>query len=287
MGNGSYRTIKGGFLAAAALFSVNALAGETEQDLGIALDAGSDWQMDYADNSCKLARKFGTDGNDVFLVIESSVPGDIVNVTVFGPCVAPPANGKAKFTAFPNGETREAIAGSARTPDGKTAMVLYRVPLTTDGQPRNGRGQASNLEFAATVELLSIGDLQFRTGPLDKPLRALQSCIDDLLATRGLSPAERANFAVPKGDPSTWLTPADLPLAIVRPGRAVSVLFRMNVDTTGKPIDFVVIKGSDSQILDREVRKIMMRRARFYPILDAEAKPATGVWVSRVRFSFF
>ena len=245
----------------------------------------SSWQVDYGENTCKLARKFGREGEGVLLIIETMTPGDIFKITVLGSGVPSSTVSKLAYAVLPHGISREAKAKSTRSTDGAPGIILYRAPLTTDGQPRNGRGPASDLERAAQAETMTIGKLQLATGELAGPLKALQACVDDLLASHGLTPEESANFAVPIGDAGYWITSHDVRGSLFVPGANLTVLFKVDVGREGEPTGFTVIKASESKIFDRTVSKTMMKRARFHPILDGEGNPVPGVWVGSASFA--
>ena len=59
------------------------------------LEPSSEWVLDYADESCRLARHFGTGGNRVILVMDQFEPGDWFTLTFAGALVRATQQGTA------------------------------------------------------------------------------------------------------------------------------------------------------------------------------------------------
>lgn len=60
-------------------------------------------------------------------------------------------------------------------------------------------------------------------------------------------------------------TPPDYPIAAVREGAQGTVLLRVLVDATGKPIQVLVLKSSGSRDLDNAAREHVLAAWRFHP----------------------
>jgi protein TonB len=60
-------------------------------------------------------------------------------------------------------------------------------------------------------------------------------------------------------------TPPDYPIAALREGVEGTVLLRVLVDETGKPVQVVVLKSSGSRLLDNAAREHVLAAWRFHP----------------------
>lgn len=96
-------------------------------------------------------------------------------------------------------------------------------------------------------------------------------------------PPQRAN-PEPRGRPQSWVTNDDYPSRAVRDELEGTVRFRLTVGSDGRVSNCDVTGSSGHSILDDEVCRLMARRARFNPALDAQGNPTTGTWSSSFRW---
>jgi len=93
-----------------------------------------------------------------------------------------------------------------------------------------------------------------------------------------------ARPAVPYGNPGNWVTNNDYPIRALREERSGVVSFRLAIGPDGVPAGCDITGSSGSPDLDSTTCALMMRRARFYPGLDADGKPTGATWASRMRW---
>ena len=96
-------------------------------------------------------------------------------------------------------------------------------------------------------------------------------------------PPQRAN-PEPRGRPQSWVTNDDYPSRAVRDELEGTVRFRLTVGSNGRVSDCTVTGSSGHTVLDDEVCRLLTRRARFDPSLDAQGNPTTGTWSSSFRW---
>jgi protein TonB len=96
-------------------------------------------------------------------------------------------------------------------------------------------------------------------------------------------PPKRAN-PEPRGRPQSWVTNDDYPSRAVRDEAEGTVRFRLTVGPDGRVANCTVTGSSGHTVLDDEVCRLLARRARFDPALDAQGKPTTGTWQSSFRW---
>lgn len=87
--------------------------------------------------------------------------------------------------------------------------------------------------------------------------------------------ASAQQLAMPRGDPQSWLQPADFPEA------AGSITVTLTVRPTGQVEACEVIETSGSTALDGEICAKLRRRGRFQPALDANGQVSVGAWRHR------
>lgn len=97
-------------------------------------------------------------------------------------------------------------------------------------------------------------------------------------------PKAQVKQGVPKGNPGNWVTNNDYPIRALREERSGVVSFRLTIGPDGVPAGCDITGSSGSPDLDSTTCALMMRRARFYPGLDADGKPTGATWASRMRW---
>jgi TonB family protein len=122
------------------------------------------------------------------------------------------------------------------------------------------------------------------TGPA---LAALRQCEDDSLRRWGLDPKVIRSLRVPVKEvesPAHWVSDADYPDTALQQEASGSVLTRLKVDATGLVSDCLVVESSGNAALDETTCRILRKRGRFHPAIDADGKPTTGLTAIRIRW---
>lgn len=91
--------------------------------------------------------------------------------------------------------------------------------------------------------------------------------------------------ATPRGRPADWVTNDDYPSKALRAEEQGLVAFRLDVDALGFVTGCTVLISSGSEVLDETTCRLLPRRARFNPALDAEGKPVPGNWQSGITWA--
>jgi TonB family protein len=274
----------------------------------VRLKPSSPWNLDYAEDSCRLARRFGGAGQQITLVLDQFGPGEDfqmilggnvldtylrvqrpVKLTVrFGPVEA-----AAETTADTGkiGEERALLVhGAQRLAPISDAEKKALEESDEGGAPFTPEPIGQAREAAAAWLELGKGlrsDLVLETGPMDKPLAALRECSWDTVKSWGLDVQQQKTLSrhlQPKRDSRTWLSPADYPLAMVRGGQQGIVNYRLLVDAAGKPTACHIQTSTRPKDFDEAVCRAIMKRAKFEPALDAQGKPVPSFWRQTVRF---
>ena len=271
------------------------------------LKPSTKWFLDYAEDSCRLARKFGEGDQQVTLFLDQFEPGDHFQMTLGGDVLQPKSQKRPVELSlrFGPNEAADDVIADTGTMDDKRALIvtgLQRiVPHTEAEKAAAAQAREQGLtpidipigetrEAAATSIELGKGlrrDLVLETGPMDKAMTALRNCSWDTVKLWGLDVDQQKTLtrrARWKNSPTDWISGDDYPSAMARQGYEAIVNFRILIDPTGKPTSCNIQTSTRPKEFDDAVCRAAMRRARFEPALDAAGKPVRSYWRGTVRF---
>lgn len=179
-------------LALAAL-SLPLAAAPARADV-VELAPSSPWNVDFAENKCRLARFFGDDEKRHLLFFEQYWPDARVGMTAAGPAFRRFASRQRTELRFsPSQEARETKPFTGKVGSYGDAVVFSSLVMgervDRDGQDRGAvpeldKASARQVEF---VSLKQRGDeVRLLTGPLEAAFEVLDQCALDLIGTWGL-----------------------------------------------------------------------------------------------------
>jgi hypothetical protein len=169
----------------------------------LTLKPTSAWQVDYADERCRLGRQFGEGKQTVFLIMDRFAPTDSFRLTISGqPVKTFVEKGDADIQFGPREEEQQLaflkgnlgkepaliFSGSARiAPPSAAELLAIKNREKTEGvvvEPISKDRQKA-------VRHLRVGKLlrkpvMLETGSMRAPLAALDTCIDNLLISWGV-----------------------------------------------------------------------------------------------------
>ncbi len=90
------------------------------------------------------------------------------------------------------------------------------------------------------------------------------------------APPAISKAAAAKGNPGSWVTNDDYPPAALRAGDQGSVGISFNVNAAGRIEGCSVSSSSGSSALDQATCRLVERRGRYSPALDAAGNPVAG-----------
>jgi len=90
------------------------------------------------------------------------------------------------------------------------------------------------------------------------------------------APPAISKAAAAKGNPASWVTNDDYPPAALRAGDQGSVGIAFQVNAQGRIEGCTVTSGSGSSALDQATCRLVTRRGRYSPALDAAGNPIAG-----------
>lgn len=287
------------FLWAVPLF---ALPATVQAQKSVALDATSSWNIDYADDFCRLQRYFGTGDDQVRLMIDRLSPSEDFRLTVTG---KPFARGVATGTAtikfgpsLPQQKLAFYVGDMGKTPAWAFISNVRIRPLTeTERKEKRAEIQGYQPVSFSESDEASVTDIHFgkplnrfvtlRTGSMKGAFAALRKCTDELLEHWGIDTVrirDVVTWAKPKASPGSWLLSEDYPSGMLDRGISGLVQFRLVVGEDGKVESCHVQQSTSPEGFDEVVCNAIKKRALFEPARDKNGQPVKSYYINRVHF---
>ncbi len=298
------RILLSGSLIAELLCSVPVQAAEP-----LRLKPSTKWLLNYADDSCRLARKFGEGEQQVTLFFDQLEPGDEFQVILSGKPLEP---GQSNYSRM---ETSLRFGPSETTSDGEaTVGKLNELPaLLVSGEQRliplsEAEKEARRVAYERGFEPAKIPpieasrekavtfievskalkrDLILETGPMDVPMAALRECSWDMIRSWGLDVEQQKSLSreVSRANPRrVWIDGSDYPTKMLRGGYEGVVNFRLLIDAKGTATSCHIQTSTRPKEFDDAVCRIVMRRVRFNPALDANGNAVPSYYRQTINF---
>ena len=276
---------------------IPALLPQAAQAADKVLEPSDKWVLNYADDSCRLARAFGKDDDKVVLVLDQFMPAGMFDLSLIGKRLGRFAENRVSLSAtfgpgLPTGEFHDAITGTVG-PD-KTAILMIGSRDLLNRRPVKGASEevfATTTEQEAAVTELHIAAssvrLKLHTGSMASPLAAMRTCISDLVKTWGLDAAQQESLSsrpVPTTSPTKWLTSPDYPKGPLAIGASAIIRFRVMVSAEGVPTKCAIQQATSSPEFTKLTCDLLVKRARFSPALDRDGKPVASFYTNSVRW---
>ena len=275
------------------LMAMPASGTQAEERLEPRFAPTSPWELDYARDSCSLARKFEHESSPVLLRMRRYGPGRALEITIAGPDLE--TRRTAPRLSFSPFEAKEfPLASRATYPNGwKGLIVSTSIDEETDGShPPPNLVFTDDFDRASAIEMIRVEGfdepLALLTGPLDQPLKAMSTCIVELLSHWDIDVEAHQTLqrAVRPVDQERWATEVQkkYPASAVRNSKGARIAVRLNVGEDGKPTACTTQAPADP-VFSKPLCKTLLRVARFDPALDKEGEPLASFYVFNVLYS--
>ena len=291
-------------LAALALVASASPAFAQSGKEALVLKPTSAWHVDYADDRCRLARKFGEGDQQAYVFFDRYGPTEYFRLTVAGkPMKTYAEKGDAAVQFGPTEQEQQLFFFNGIS--GKSPALVFasnvRVagPSEAELEAIKNKGKDEWIDLAPVsearqkaIKFLTIGKplrrpVTLETGSMRAPFAALEKCIDNLMTTWGIDVEQHKMLSrnvTPTESPGKWVVSNDYPLDMLRSGQPAIVEFRLSVGADGVPTACHIQSTTRPKEFDDAVCKSVMRRARFDPALDAKGKPLATFYRNTVRF---
>jgi hypothetical protein len=292
-------------LAAFSMIAISVTATVQAAKPPLHLKQTSPWNVDYADDRCRLMRKFGEGDEEVYAVFDRFGPGEQFRLTLAGKIFKTSLEkGKAAVMFGPAEEEQQLNFSSGSF--GEFPAFLFDsqarlAPLTASEQAAIDKsGGEAWIDLTpvgpareAAIRNLTVNKplrqaLILETGSMRKPLEALGKCVDNLMTIWGIDVEKHKSLTQrvkPLTSPGKWVVSQDYPAKMLSAGQPAIVEFRLSVGADGKPVSCHIQLTTRPKEFDAAVCGSLMKRARFKPALDADGKPLASYYRNTVRFA--
>jgi hypothetical protein len=246
----------------------------------------SKWSIDYAKGECRLVRSFGEQDRATTDQLIQRNAADYVELSLAGPDV-PDYNKYVTGRLSLKGHAADHdVFGFGRVREGAIPPIVRFMP--TSGLLASFRQDAAT----ATPSILQLWlDRNRRVvislGNMAKPLRALGSCVDDLLTGYGFDPAEQRSLlqpVKPKSSPAPWFRAEDFPPHLNPKAPGSTVIVRVIAAADGQIEDCAVVKAGGDKQFEQLTCDLVRKRARFEPAIGADRRPTRSMLITTVAW---
>lgn len=271
----------------------------------LVLKPSSKWQVNYANERCRLGRQFGQGNQTMLLFIDRFSGYDDFRLTIAGKLVKTRLQKGDAAILFGPAEQEQQLPYLIGNLADDPALVFTRsvrvASFTAEEQLaiKNRRDnedvdiQPVSQERKKAVKYVRIGKplkkpVMLETGSLGAPFAALDTCIDNLVASWGVDVEKHKTLSrelTPLQSPGKWVVSSDYPTKMLTIGQPALVNFRLNVGADGVPTACHIQATTRPKEFDDAVCKSVMKRARFLPALDAKGQPLASYYQNDVYFA--
>ena len=298
-------------LLAAILFTTHSAAVAAEEG-ELTLAPAGHWQLDYGDERCRLGRFFGTGELRTLFLLEQLGPSAYFTWTLAGEPLKRLRDGNevnVQFGPSLGGWTYDyrgmtfrdigvATMGSGPVSAGPMTEGGSDASMEAEAAPPNpvAHYKALDPDQGSQIEWLSlqsdrIGTVRLELGDMGPAFAAMNTCVEDLVASWGVDVALQKTVV----QPPVWKNQnkvarriqENYPFKALINGNQAMLNMRIIVDALGKPeacklTDITLAKNFD---MDKDPCYWVMRQAEFAPALDWEQKPVRSMHNTAIRYT--
>lgn len=294
------------FDVAAALTAVSLPAHAQSRDDVVSLAPATNWNLDYAEDSCALRRLFGEEGQEVYLTLRQYGPSSGFDTTI----------SSADFRRRSHMRGLEITYAPDSRPDDDFEPMGIEVEGFGDGVmvstsllPAHQRELSNDLQRSQQVALAvtdeardareaEIEGIEFsglfrqpiflETGSLHPAMTAMRSCVDELLNHWEIDVEAHRDLLRPVRslDQENWVRPIieNYPSAMLNRGEQAMVRVRLNVSEEGRATACAVQSRINDETFDELACAMLLQHARFEPALDGDGNPIASFWQTAVIY---
>jgi TonB family protein len=279
----------------------------------VRLEPASPWNVDYAANSCRLFRDFGSAATLTKFALESASPGEMDMLIVGKPLRTSASTVAARLLPVGSKTFDGMVVKAAGT--GDPAVLWSNIPMLPDAtlaeierereQRRRNPGvrpppmpvavqaarRAQQQQFANAVTALEIQISRRSTVVLEmesfgKAMAAFNKCSRDSLKDWGVDPDLDDKIVRPPWaiNPTRWLGSDDYPADMVKNGKQSDVTLRLLVDAAGKVTKCTSLSHFEDEEFNRISCARVSQRARFEPAELADGTKVPSYYTFRIKF---
>lgn len=253
---------------------------------------GGKWIANFDEGACELFAPFGYGESQVSLRISKFAPGDAFVLSVYGKrfdAIRSGANVKVEFG--PGGAEREADTLRADVKENPVLMLgqsdlLGRTYVRDEIPPAISQAQEEAISWV-DLTVPKSGKIRLDLKSMGKPMKVMRTCLQNMVRNWGYDPDVQATLSrkvEAKGNPATWATTNDYPKEMLRQGGQGIVRFRLDIDEIGAVTGCRVQQRTNPDDFAALTCRLMTKRAKFSPALDANGQTVKSFYVNTVRW---
>ncbi|WP_299307062.1 hypothetical protein [uncultured Croceicoccus sp.] len=282
-----------------ALVSIALSAAPAMADEPIVLTSSTAWQLEYAENKCRLSRVFGEDGNRSVFIIDKDSPGKLLSWIVASPSLVRFRQDRESASQF--GPTFEPVVKNA------TPLLFkgYGQAFMSEGyRPMKDHADVTSSGLAKTEAPETLGEVgkhiewfqisqgkrtvRFDLGGMGAPFAALANCADDLMISWGLDPRELEAVHTPAGmvNMEEFAQKVQRRYPATAGERGLGAIFNMKivVDEQGKIVWCKMFAQTKAEGFDDAACAIAMEDLILEPARDKDGKPVKSLLNSKITY---
>lgn len=298
------------FLAACSLIA--APPAHADEAATVLLEPTTPWQLEYAEDRCRLSRVFGEGDRRTIFWLEQTGPSSTFQWSVAGEAIDQLRSTRGVSAAFgPGFDPFEIDAGKSRKyPKQTLRLAEFGVVLQSFGYGRFSSGNPDpvadgskavprmhRLDPArgARIEYLQLSRkdraVTLATGGFAEVFEAMNACAADLYRVWGVEPGiedKVVNGAVFKNQGSVArMVQKNYPRAAEGRGEEAVMGLKILVGVDGRVEKCITIKKTKAENFDESACEIFKEHARFEPARDAEGNPTRDFYTTSVMYWMF
>ena len=297
------------FVAAVALLPPPA-SGATP----VHLAPSTPWVVDYAENSCRLIRRFGEGKDLTIFALESEAPGAVDMMIVGKPLETSRDEVPARFLPV---QSKPMLGLPARSADKRDPVVLWsstvrllpddaadaaakrekersahpaiRPPAVSFAEQAARKAQRQAFATNTTaieIEARSGQPVILETGSLGEPIKMFDQCSRDSLRDWGVDPdvEDKIVRGVWAPRPWAWFSSNDYPRDMLMRFQESIVKVRLLVDATGRVTKCTGLSHFKEVAFSKITCAKFMARAHFEPAELADGTKVPSYYVNKIDF---
>jgi hypothetical protein len=290
------------WLAVPVLTAAMACPAAAQDEPGMA--PSSPWILDYDTDSCAMRRMFGEGQNQAYIELRRFEHGlDLQTIVASNDTTARRAPERFRYRFGEDADWQQRGVAALEMAEGFSgALFISRLlslpeyealedPLERTAYIESIDWKAMEMDAAAKTSSITLRDtfrrqLSLQFGPLDKPMAALNQCIDELMTHWDIDIEAHKTLSRPALPINLPEVPSmiDYPPKMLRQSMPGLVNIRLAIDATGR-VTACHIQMPLSDPAFEETSCVDIQHAiEFEPALDKNGNPIASYYVTKIHF---
>ena len=268
----------------------------------IVLAPSSPWQLDYAEERCRLARLFGEEENKTIFWIDQTGPSSTFSWLVAGGALDQLGSTRNLDAAFGPGFAPFEVSSTHRSGDERRVFELDSFGKAVDGsgykrgvEADGARTHALSLDDGKNIEFVEFHRkdrvVRLQTGDLSKGFEALNKCAADLFAFWGVEPdiqSHVAQIAKPLNmQKVAQRVQRHYPRKAESRGEDAILTLKLLIDEEGSVEKCITIKKTKAENFDEYACEVFVEYARYEPARNEAGEAVKSLYSTNVVYQTF